>query len=169
MLHGKPRARYPKQRHSVHGLLSCARCGCAITAEKKKGKYIYYRLWATKAHAATATSARNSFAELPGDVIKPVQITTDIAEDIATGLRGIDHRGGGAPTWNRCDNWTNADERSSAKLDRGYDDLVSGRISEESGHRKSQEWETELATIDATGLALEQPRPLATVNRRGRS
>ena len=39
----KPRARYPRQRHPFMGLLTCARCGCAMTAEIKKGKYVYYR------------------------------------------------------------------------------------------------------------------------------
>jgi hypothetical protein len=29
---------YPKQRHAFMGLLTCGRCGCSITAEKKKGK-----------------------------------------------------------------------------------------------------------------------------------
>src|SRR5712692_1801985 len=38
----KPRARYPKQRHAFMGLLTCARCGCTMTAEMKKGKYVYY-------------------------------------------------------------------------------------------------------------------------------
>jgi hypothetical protein len=39
----KPRGRYPKQRHAFMGLLTCARCGCSITAERKKGRYTYYR------------------------------------------------------------------------------------------------------------------------------
>src|SRR5260370_26157428 len=38
----KPRARHLKQRHAFMGLLTCANCGCAITAERKKGQYVYY-------------------------------------------------------------------------------------------------------------------------------
>jgi hypothetical protein len=34
VLNRKPRARYPKQRHAFMGLLTCARCGCAMTAER---------------------------------------------------------------------------------------------------------------------------------------
>ena len=41
VLHRKPRARYPKQRHAFMGLLTCARCGCTMTAEMKKGRYVY--------------------------------------------------------------------------------------------------------------------------------
>ncbi len=39
VLHRKPRARYPRQKHAFMGLLTCARCGCAMTAERKKGRY----------------------------------------------------------------------------------------------------------------------------------
>jgi hypothetical protein len=49
-----------------------------------------------------------------------------------------------------------------SKLDRGCEDFVSGRTSEEFWTRKSQEWESELQTVDAERLRLEQPRPLAT-------
>jgi site-specific DNA recombinase len=44
VLNRKPRAHYPKQRHAFMGLLTCARCGCTMTAEKKKGKYVYFLL-----------------------------------------------------------------------------------------------------------------------------
>src|ERR1700682_264407 len=36
------RPRNPKQRNPFMGLLTCAKCGCATTAERKKGKYVYY-------------------------------------------------------------------------------------------------------------------------------
>ena len=96
-----------------------------------------------------------------GDVIRPIQITSEIAEDIATALRGIDHEA----EQRRRESLRQLDQRRRtvvSKLDRGYDDFVSGRISEEFWTRKSQEWEAELATVDADRPRLEQPRPLAT-------
>jgi hypothetical protein len=49
-----------------------------------------------------------------------------------------------------------------SKLDRGYEDFVSGRILEEFWTRKSKEWEGELQTADAERSYLEVPRPLTT-------
>jgi hypothetical protein len=49
-----------------------------------------------------------------------------------------------------------------SKLDRGYEDFVSGRISEEFWTRKSKEWEAELQAVDSERSRLELPRPLAT-------
>jgi hypothetical protein len=45
-----------------------------------------------------------------------------------------------------------------SKLDRGYDDYVGAKISEEFWERKSQEWEAELQTIDAERARVNQPR-----------
>jgi hypothetical protein len=38
---GKPLHK-PEQQFAYGGVLKCARCGCAITPERKKGKYVYY-------------------------------------------------------------------------------------------------------------------------------
>jgi site-specific DNA recombinase len=36
------RPRYTKHQHAFTGLLTCGCCGCAITAEVQKGRYVYY-------------------------------------------------------------------------------------------------------------------------------
>jgi hypothetical protein len=45
----------------------------------------------------------------------------------------------------------------TGKLDRGYEDYVEGRISEDFWTRKSQEWELELQTVWAEQARLELP------------
>jgi hypothetical protein len=45
------------------------------------------------------------------------------------------------------------------KLDRGYEDYLEGRISESFWTRKSQEWETESATIESEIGRLSHPAP----------
>jgi site-specific DNA recombinase len=34
--------RHTKRKHALAGLVTCGRCGCAFTAEIKKGQYVYY-------------------------------------------------------------------------------------------------------------------------------
>ena len=46
-----------------------------------------------------------------------------------------------------------------AKLDRGYDDYLEGRISEDFWTPKSSEWESEMAVIDAEMNRLSRPTP----------
>ncbi len=70
VLGGKPRPRN-KRRHAFMGLLTCERCGCAMTAEIKKGKYVYYRCTGFKGRCGNAYVREERLAELLGDVIAP--------------------------------------------------------------------------------------------------
>jgi hypothetical protein len=70
-------------------------------------------------------------------MIKPISITGAIADDIATALNATD----ADAEQRRAGGLRQLDQRRKAaatKLDRGYDDLVSGRISDEFWKRKSQ-------------------------------
>ncbi len=101
-------------------------------------------------------------ADLLGDVVKPIQITSETADGIAAALRTSDVTAEQA----RCESLQQVDQRRrtlTSKLDRGYDDFVSGRISEEFWTRKSQEWEAELLTVDSERARLQVPRPPAIV------
>jgi site-specific DNA recombinase len=161
VLHRKPRATYPKQKHAFMGLLKCARCGCSMTAEKKKGKYIYYRCTAFHGACGNTYIREERLAELLGGVIKPIQITTEVAEGIAKSLRATDQE----TAKRRASDLRQLDQRRSAaamKLDRGYDDFVSGKISEEFWSRKSKEWEAELQTVEAAQGRLQQPQTSTT-------
>jgi hypothetical protein len=52
----------------------------------------------------------------------------------------------------------------TSKLDRGYDDLTSGRISDEFWTRKSKEWELELATSHQELGRVQRPDRAACVS-----
>jgi site-specific DNA recombinase len=161
VLRRKPRARYPKQRHAFMGLLKCARCGCSMTAEKKKGKYIYYRCTGFKGDCGNEYIREERLSELLGGVVKPIQITAEIADDIAKAIRATDVDA----EQRRCESLRQVEQQRRtvvSKLDRGYEDFVSGRISEEFWTRKSKEWEAELQAVDGERSRLELPRPLAT-------
>jgi site-specific DNA recombinase len=158
----RPRATYPKQRHAFMGLLTCAKCGCAITAERKKGKYVYYHCTDYHGDCDNSYIREERLADLLGDAIRPIQITPEIAEEIATALRATDEE----VEERRSGSLRQLEQRHRTvlgKLDRGYDDFSAGRISEEFWARKSREWESEVSAIDAERARLEQPQPLATV------
>ena len=90
-------------------------------------------------------------------MIKPIQITPDIADDIANAIRSSDIDGERA----RTDALRQLDQRRRAmtsKQDRAYEDFIEGRISQEFWTRKSEAWETELKTLDAERARLDVPR-----------
>ena len=154
----KPRARYPKQRHAFMGLLTCARCGCRITAERKKGRYTYYRC--TSHHGACGNSyiREEELAERLGEVVARIQIPPEVADWLAAGLRESEE----AMAQTRrttLDQLAQRRRGAQAKLDRGYDDYLEGRISSAFWTRKSEEWESEVATIEAELSRLSRPTP----------
>ena len=68
VLQHKPRGRYQKQRHPFMGLLTCgADCGCTMTAELKKGKYVYYRCTGFKGRCGNTYIRQEALADLLGD------------------------------------------------------------------------------------------------------
>jgi site-specific DNA recombinase len=146
VLGGKPRPRN-KRRHAFMGLLTCERCGCAMTAEIKKGKYIYYRCTGFKGACWNAYIREERLAELMKDVIAPIQITEQIASEIATALRASD----GRVEEERLTASQQLEQRRravTAKMDRAYEDLLSDRITEAFWTRHSAQWELEINTID---------------------
>ena len=66
VLQHKPRGRYQKQRHPFMGLLTCGRCSCTMTAELKKGKYVYYRCTGFKGRCGNAYIRQEELSELLG-------------------------------------------------------------------------------------------------------
>jgi site-specific DNA recombinase len=151
----------PKQRHAFMRLLKCARCGCTMTAEKKKGKYEYYRCTGFKGARGNEYIREERLSALLGEVVKPIQITRQIADDIATALRATDHEA----EQRSCESLRKLDHRrrtNSASwivatkilFQVGFQ-KSSGRGNRRSGKASSRRWMLKR-------LRLEQPRPLST-------
>ena len=68
------------------GLLTCAKCGCAITAEIQKGRYIYYHC--TKKHGDCGNSyvREEKLTEQFSEIVKQIHIEEDILEDVKKAL-----------------------------------------------------------------------------------
>jgi site-specific DNA recombinase len=79
------------RRHAFMGLLTCGQCGCAITAERKKGTYVYYHCTDFRGSCGNTYIREERLGELLAGVIKPIQISEEVAADIATALAASDH------------------------------------------------------------------------------
>jgi site-specific DNA recombinase len=154
--------RIPEAASRLHGLLTCGRCGCTITAERKKGKYTYYRCTAFRGRCGNSYIREEDLAELLGKVVEAIQIPEEWAEWIAQGVRESVSDLEAA----RQQSITQLTARQrivQGKLDRGYDDYLEGRISGEFWSRKSAEWESDLAAVDAELSRVSQPTPAYAV------
>jgi site-specific DNA recombinase len=140
------RPKYTKHRHAFAGLLTCALCGCAISAEVKKGRYVYYHCTGFRGQCGNTYIREEALSALFEDVVRRVQIPAEVADGIAQTLRESQddkerfHR---AALMRLQQQYLAVQGR----LDRAYDDRLAGKISEDLWTRKSDEWGRELQAI----------------------
>lgn len=140
------RPRYTKHRHAFAGLVSCGVCGCALTAEMKKGRYVYYHCTGGRGRCGNGYVREEELSRLFADVVKRVQVPADVADQIADALRQSQ---ADKERFHRTALLTLQQQHVAiqSKVDRAYEDRLAGRISEELWLRKSAEWEAELALV----------------------
>jgi len=143
------KANHPKETKrqiAFAGLVKCGRCGCAMTPEVKKGKYIYYHCTQFKGKCDNTYVREERLSQLLADVVKQVRIGREAADDIRRALlesqrdRQEYHDKAVTSLRKRYDH-------TQKLLDRAYEDKLSGKISEDLWRRKSVEWEGTLIDI----------------------
>ena len=140
------RPRYRRHQHAFAGLLDCGLCGCSITAETKKQKYVYYHCTGYRGHCGNTYVRQEDLGALLGEVVHAVQIPPETAEEIAEALREI-QADKVAYQQEAVQRLALRRDSLQAKLDRAYDDLLDGTISKQLWSRKTRAWE---ADLDAT-------------------
>jgi len=70
--HNKPK--YGKQEIAFRGLLTCARDKCTITAERKKGKYVYYRCTGHRGKCDTPRFREQEMSQKLGEILQNIHI-----------------------------------------------------------------------------------------------
>jgi site-specific DNA recombinase len=118
---------------------------------------VYYRCTGYHGACGNTYIREERLATLLATVISPIQITPAIADDLVAALDAT-----GAELEQRhleaVSRLAHREQALIAKLDRGYEDYVSARISDAFWERKSQEWETELQEVRAERARMEPPR-----------
>lgn len=139
----KPR---PKELDFTYaGLLTCGHCGCNLTAELKKGKYVYYHCTGNRGGNCKKNYIRQEeiekvFVKLISDISNA--IPKDIVEEIKLALKEMQEL--------KIKYEDNSQEQIlkqinvlKKRIDNLYIDKVDGKISEEFWHEKNVEWHAE--------------------------
>jgi site-specific DNA recombinase len=129
----------PEQQFAYTGLLKCSHCGCAITAERKKGKYVYYHCTGFRGGCDKRAIREEKLEELLGDVVKAVAIDSATADWIIQALREshTDEREYHA---GQIEMLQREYVRLQNRIEQSYEDKLDGKISEETWRSKSAEW-----------------------------
>ena len=138
--HNKPK--YRKQEIAFRGLLTCAEDHCAITAELKKGKYVYYRCTGFRGKCNTPRFREEEMSSNLGAILKDIHIPEEVLLPLEESLNSDQER---------CQTEA-AGQRSSLtqrlagirkRMDQAYQDKLDGKIPEDFWERKMSEWRAE--------------------------
>lgn len=90
--HHKPK--YRKHQPAFRGILRCAHDGCAVTTEKHKGKYVYYRCSYGRGKCDLPYMREEEVSEHLGQVLKDIYVPDEIVNQI---VRSIESDKAGGP------------------------------------------------------------------------
>ena len=156
VLSGKHHGTETKRGFAYTGILICDRCGCSITAEIKKGRYVYYHCTGHKGKCGNGYIRQEQLDEYLADIVKAVQIPDDVAKWMIGLLETESH-----DIVKQHEEHRKSVEQRMAKLldlkDRAYEDKLNGRVGQDQWDRSSKKWDQEIAEIK---LFLQQPFPL---------
>ncbi len=136
----------PGHQFAFRGLLTCGRCGCAITAEIKKRRYVYYRCTGFKGKCGEKALREETLQELLAESVKAIHIPREIIQDIQQTLQ---HQ----RTTNRqhqehmLKHLHSQYNKLQTYIDQAYVDKLEGKISEAFWSTKTQEWENQQVTL----------------------
>jgi site-specific DNA recombinase len=152
------RPRRQKHEFAFSGLLQCAHDGCAITAEMKKQRYVYYHCTGFRGKCELPYFREEELADRLGQVVANIHIPDDVLASIQHSLATDQQRNQQAVREHR----QRANQRLSMirqRLDQAYLDKLDGKIDAAFWERKSAEWRVEEQQVAMALAGLDQASP----------
>jgi site-specific DNA recombinase len=154
--HNQPK--YKKREYAFGGLLKCAYDDCTVTAEIKKGRYIYYHCTGYRGKCALPYFREEELGNRLGQILKDIHIPDEVLEQLRQTLL---HDKGRAEVHGQSET-----ERLRTRLaqvrrriEQAYLDKLDGKITEAFWDARSVEWNQEEQQILMALDGLERQSP----------
>ena len=147
-------------------MLTCAFDDCAVTAEIKKAKYVYYHCTGYRGKCDLPYMREEALGQRLSQILKNIHIPDGILQHLQDSVKQDSKQMQQETAAQR----TRLEQRLSAvrrRMDQAYLDKLDGKISEEFWAEKNAEWQEEANGIVLALGALQTANPdrLLTVNR----
>ena len=135
VMHGYHKGKYRKHEIAFRGMLTCAHDDCTVTAELKKGKYVYYRCSGYRGKCALPRFREQEISDRLGGILKDIYVPDSVVKRIEESLRSDQDRmqRESAAQQKRLEQRLEAVRR---RMDQAYSDKLDGKISEDFWQRK---------------------------------
>jgi len=136
------KSRKSKHNFAFIGLIQCGHCGCSLTAEIKKGRYIYYHCSGAKGKCDEPYTREEVLEDKFGELLKAISLEPEVVDWVSRALREshVDEKKHHEEVIRRLQTEYN---RLQNRIDEMYVDKLDGRIDAAFFDRKSAEWRSE--------------------------
>ena len=128
-----------KHQFTYSGLVNCGHCGCALVAERKKGRYVYYHCTGNKGKCAEPYTREEVLEECFSDLLRGLAFDQQVIAWVIEALHQSHHD----EKQFREDSISRLQGEHTKlqnRLDKLYEDHLDGFIDREFYLRKLQEW-----------------------------
>lgn len=153
--YNKKHFKYAGLPYMYRGLIRCADCGCMITPEKAKDKYVYYHCTQYKGKHGTEWLREEDITEQFAQVFKKLQIPQDVLEDITDSLRSV-HKGKSEFREQQYKELTKERGRYAKRIENMYLDKLDGSITTDGYDKLYKEFRGKIDEIDSRLARLQK-------------
>lgn len=140
------------------GLIRCKGCGCMVTPEKAKGKYVYYHCTNYR-----RVHSKSEVVWLPEDeitkqfaqVFKRLKIPVNVLEEITESLRSV-HKGKSEFREAQLQKLNQEKNINAKRVENMYMDKLDGRITADEYDNRYKEFRSKIDEIDKKLFSLQQ-------------
>lgn len=152
--HNKKRFKYAGLPYAYRGLIRCADCGCMITPEKAKEKYVYYHCTGYKGKHGAEWLREEEITKQYARLFKRMQIPQEVLEEITDSLKGV-HQGKSEFREARLRKLTREKDRYAKRVESMYLDKLDGRITNDEYDKLYKDFRSKIEEIDMKLASLQ--------------
>ncbi len=131
-----------KRTFAYTGPMTCAYCGCSITAGLHNGRYVYYHCTGARGNCEPQLIREDRLEALLDELVQAVEIDEEVAEWAIAALKES-HGDEKAYHDAQIDRLQSEVKRLQRRLDQAYEERLDGRITEDQWQRVADKWRGE--------------------------
>jgi len=136
-----------RQEFAFSGLVSCGHCGCALVAERKKAKYVYYHCTGNKGKCTEPYAREEVLEQCFADLLKGLVFDDEVMDWVVNALHQS-HSDQKRFREEAIARLRVEQTKLQNRLDRLYEDRLDGFIEPAFFERKTQEWKHTQARLN---------------------
>ena len=135
----KKHSKFAGLPYLYRGLMQCADCGCLITPEKKKGKYVYYHCTEYNGKHGAQWIREEELTAQFAQIFKSLRMPKEVVEEITASLRES-HKDKTQFHRTMLDGCQKEYQKYQTRIEKMYEDKLDGNITEDLYDKKHEEY-----------------------------